>query len=155
MPIQFGERILLLSDTNQYWQRWRAVTLPRTLVKQGGLVQIQIECVDILSTRLFFWFFLKIHHWQLSLPLPLLSLLSLSSSFTHPPPHPNCVSVGVWEVAWGLCGQCLWPPWPLHPRCPLLVCGPFLLHRLHVSLPQGVQDEPLLSHQGTYRVTQT
>lgn len=71
------------------------------------------------------------------------SLISSSSSSLCP-----LVPVGVRDVARRVCGQRLWPPWALHPGCPLLVRGPLLLHRPHVGLPQGVQDEPLLPYQG-------
>lgn len=58
--------------------------------------------------------------------------------------------VGVRDVARRFRGQRLRPPRSLHPRRALLVCGPLLLHRLHVCLPQGVQDKPLLPYKGMY-----
>lgn len=79
-------------------------------------------------------------------PVPLSSLCSPppSSSSLCPP-----VPVGVREFPRRVRGPRLRPPRPLHPRCALLVRGPLLLHRLHVGVSQGVQDQPLLSHQGT------
>ena len=76
---------------------------------------------------------------------------SSSSSPSSPSTSSLCplVPVGVRDVPRRFRGHRLWPSRPLHPRRPLLVRGPLLLHRLHVRLPQGVQDEPLLPHQGT------
>lgn len=56
--------------------------------------------------------------------------------------------VGVWDVTWGVSRACMQPSWSLYPRCPLLVRGALLHHSLHVGLPQRIQDEPLLPHQG-------
>lgn len=47
-----------------------------------------------------------------------------------------------------VCRLGLQPPWSLRPRCPLLVRHPLLRHLLPLFLPQTVQDQEILSHQG-------
>lgn len=58
-------------------------------------------------------------------------------------------SAGLYWKSWGVCGQCLWTSRTLRSWRSLLVCHSLLFHGLHVSFPQGVQVQQLLSHQGT------